>query len=77
MIHDNKGSEIFNCLKPEQIRIFEHVIKYNYPLKYFTSTVSEDQLLNFDQEISRSSIHNYSMSGDGMNSYNGGKLIQK
>lgn len=54
MINENRGSEIFSCLKPEQIRIFENVTKYDYPLKYFTSTISEDQLMKFDQEISES-----------------------
>ena len=75
MIDENKGTEIFNCLNPEQYRIFYNVTKYNYPMKYFTSTISDQQLANFYSEISKSSFLENSFKGDinSVQSFHGGK----
>ena len=52
-ITEAKGTEIFNCLLPEQLRIFENVVNYNYPMKYFTSTIKENQIEMFQKDLSR------------------------
>jgi hypothetical protein len=53
MINEDNSAEMLTCMLPEQLRIFENCVEYNYPLKYFLNTINETQLLAFQKEASR------------------------
>lgn len=68
MIQEDNGMEIYECLLPEQIRIFENVTRHGYPVKYFINTITDKQLQVFEQRINKSYQLNGSFPFEGQSS---------